>query len=397
MNNQIANLFNSVRVNEILQSVIQDPRLLPAPMVWGDRIPDKQAPEEEIMARFYGTLLMADLVADDAVAGVYDQGTFQFESNKVPNIKTGVRFTQAMINVLNRLQRYGGGDRMDQDMFDDWQLNALVMAMNGVEQRKEMLRVAMLMDGMNYNRLGIKMSNVTWGMYQDLKITVDTDWSNPNALGLTDLQATRRIARVRYNKNFNRYTCSTAQFLYLTQQTQFIQQARTFGFGMFNGVPAPAIPLQTDGMLKQVLSRIITGADADKGGGGSFEIEIDDRRAWSQDENGVTTNQPYQPVTAGILTDSADDGNTQVWDFAQGVVTESVVASLLPYNLIGPMEMAYGPIAYVTAANAQLNPAGLIHWAVDRGFPRRKQLQCSACLRTGNYTDPISTSVIFPA
>ena len=348
------------------------------------------------MARFYGTLLMADLIADDAKAGVYDQGAFQFESNKVPNYKVGIRFTQAMLNVIMKLERYGGGDQMDQSMFTDWQTQAMVNAWYGVELRKEQMRIAMLCDNLSYNRLGIIMNGLTWGMYPDLKITTSTTWDNVAATGLTDIQTTRRIARIRYGKELNRMTISTAALQYLVGQTQFINQAKTFGFGMFNGVPSPAIPLQSDGMLKDILTKLITGADADKGGGGAFTIEIDDRRAWSQDQNGVTTNAPLMPITSVILTNSEDDGNTNVFDFAQDIVTESVVAGLVPGTVVGKMNMGYGPMAYVTATDGQLNAPGMIHWAVDRGFPRRKQLQCSAVLNVGTFTDPISTAVIFP-
>ena len=398
MNSQQLNYFNSVRVNGILQSLIQDPRLLPAPMVWRSRIPSKPAPAEEIMARFYGTLLIADMIADDAKAGVYDQGTFQTETNKVPNFKIGIRMNQSMLNTLMRLQRYGGGDGMDQAMFQDWQNQSLLNALYGVELRKEQVRIAMLMDEMTYDRLGIKMTGVTWGMYSDLKTTVGTDWSNPNSTPLSDIQTQRRLARIRYGKNFTRMTLSTAALQYAVNTTQFINQAKTFGFGMFNGVPSPAIPLQSDGTMKTILSRLISGADAEAGGGGQFDIEIDDRRFWTQDSTGLTTNTPLQPITKVILTDSADDGNTNVWDFAQDIVTESVLMGLAPLSMVGGgLPMSYGPIGYVTLSDLQANPPGLVHWAVDRGFSRRKQLQCSACLTVGNFADTITTQNVLPS
>jgi hypothetical protein len=396
MNTTTLNLFNSVRVNGIMQSLIQDPRLLPAPMVWRSRIPANPAPAEEIMARFIGTLLIADLIADDAKAGVYDQGNFQLETTKVPNYKIGIRMNQSMINVLARLQRYGGGDGMDQTMFQNWQTQSLLNALYGVEMRKEFVRVAMLMDDMDYDRLGIKMSGVSWGMYPDLKITVGTDWSNVNATPLTDIQTARRIARIRYGKNFTRMTLSTSALQYAVQTTQFINQAKTFGFGMFNGVPSPAIPLQSDGMLSTIFEKLISGGDATAGGGGKFEIEIDDRRYWTQDASGLTTNNAIQPITKVILTDSADDGNTNVWDFAQDVVTETILMGLSPVSMVGSLPLSYGPVGYCTLADMQANPPGLVHWGVDRGFARRKQLQCSSCLTVGSFTDTISTSLPFP-
>ena len=396
MNTQTLNLFNSLRVNGILQSLIQDPRLLPAPLVWASRIPSQQAPAEEIMARFYGTLYIADIVADDAKAGVYDQGTFQLETNKIPNYKVGLRMTQAMMQVLGRLMRYGGGDQMDQTMFRNWQTQGLLNALYGVELRKEQVRMAMLMDEMTYDRLGIKMTGVSWGMYPELKTTVQTDWSNPNALSLSDIQRIRRVARVRYGKNFDRMSIPTASLEYCVRTAEFKEQAKTWGFGSFNGVPQPSLPLQSDGLLTQILSRIVTGGAAENGGGGDFKIEVDDRRVWSQDASGLSTNFALQPINKVILTNSADDGNANVWDFAQDVVSETMLMNLAPVSMVGSLPISYGPVGYTTLSDLQANPPGIVQWAVDRGFSRRKQLQCSACLTVGNFTDTITTQNVLP-
>jgi hypothetical protein len=48
------------------------------------------ADDDEIMARFIGFPLIADLIADDAKAVTYSFGKFQFESYKIPKLKVGV-------------------------------------------------------------------------------------------------------------------------------------------------------------------------------------------------------------------------------------------------------------------------------------------------------------------
>lgn len=388
-------LFNSLRVNGILQNVIQDPRLLPAPMVWESRIPDTQAPEEEIMARFYGVLLMADLIADDAKAGTYNIGAWQFETNKVPNIKTGVAMNQSTINMLQRIQQYGSNS-FDMNLFNNWQTDAVVRAITGVRQRKELLRIAMLTDGLLYDRLGIKITGGGWGMPADLKVTSSPGWASTSGIGLTEIMTLRRVGRGRYNKNYNRATMSTGALQAIQAQLEFQAQVKAFGYG-FGGIPIPAIPLQNESLLVTLVEKLITGADTNGGGGGQFKIEIDDRRFWQQDASGKITNGPSQQLNKVILTDSADDGNRFVWDFAQGVVTESILAGIVPMNVVGGMEMGYGPMGYVTAADASANPPGLVHWAVDRGFPRRKDLAASAVIDIGTIVDPISTSVPFPS
>src|SRR3954462_4158381 len=94
-------LFAAARINGILQG-LQDIRLLPGQaMLWtGNRIPDTPALDEEILARFIDFTQIADISADDAEAVTYQQGKFQFETNKIPNLKHGTAINQAMLNQL---------------------------------------------------------------------------------------------------------------------------------------------------------------------------------------------------------------------------------------------------------------------------------------------------------
>jgi hypothetical protein len=162
--------FSSARVTEIMQG-LTDPRLLPIPLTWNARVPDVPAVDEEVTAKYVGTLLIADLIADDAKAVTYSQGRFQFQTTQVPNIKMGLALNQAMINALQRIRDMGGANRDDVGFFADrWAKNVQDVKF-GVELRKEVLKLGMLLDGIDYDRLGIKMSGVTFGMYSDLKVT----------------------------------------------------------------------------------------------------------------------------------------------------------------------------------------------------------------------------------
>jgi hypothetical protein len=55
----------------------------------------------------------------------------------------------------------------------------------------------------------------------------------------------------------------------------------------------------------------------------------------------------------------------------------------------------YGPIAYATPADANLNPPGVVYWGVARGFPRKHLLQASAVLTVGTYSDLIAVGEPF--
>lgn len=380
--------LNSARVNGIMQG-LQDPRLMPAPLIWNNRIPAVPAADDEIMARFIGNLLIADIVADDAKAVVYDTGKFQFETTKIPNLKMGIGMNQSMLNQLEKLRR-GFGGAMDLGLFTNWENRNIVNVKYGVELRREVLNVAMLTDGLSYDRLGIKMSNVTWGMPSDLKVTSSTAWDDVAAVGLTEIQTMRRLARVRYGIEFNRLTMSTSGLQYLVRQTEFINQAKVWGFGMFNGVPSPAIPMQNDSMLRQIVERILGGTDT------PVTIELDDRRYWTQDQTGYQYSSAIQPITKVIFTASSNDGNSMAYDFANGVTTESIVANLARGAVQGTMPVGFGPIAYQTLADQNMNPPGLVYWGVRRGFPRKHMLQSSAVLTVGTFTDTIATGVPFP-
>jgi hypothetical protein len=81
---------------------------------------------------------------------------------------------------------------------------------------------------------------------------------------------------------------------------------------------------------------------------------------------------------------------------ANGVVTESIVARVARTSVIGNLESSYGPVAYVTPSDPNLNPPGIVHWGVGRSFPRKHVLQSSAVLSVGSFSDIVSTAVPFP-
>lgn len=381
--------LNSARVTGIIQGM-QDPRLLPQPLIWNSRIVDTPAADDEILASYQGQLLIADLIADDAKAVVYSMGRFAFESTKVPNLKMGMGMNQSMLNVFNRL-RQNAYTPDEPGLFTGMQNRLMAAVKYGVELRKEVLKVAMLLDGYSYNRLGIIMNGVTWGMPTDLKITTGTAWTSTSATPITDIQTARRVARVRYGTELNRATMSTAALQYAAATTEFQNQARLLGFGLA-GFPSPAIPLQNDAMISQIFSKLLGGGE-----GGAFTLEIDDRRYWTQGTAADITSAPILPLNNVLLTSTANDGNANAYDFANGIVTEGIVAGMAPTNIVGgSVPQGFGPISYVTAADAALNPPGIVVWGVARGFPRKHSKPASAVLNVGTIGDVIALGVPFP-
>lgn len=371
--------LQAVRVNRIMQA-LQDARELPSELVWSRRIPDIPALDEEIMARFVGRMQIADLISDDAAAVVYQTGKFTFESSAVPNLKHGASMTQAMLNQLRSLQ---GNTPNDMGIFSNYENRTIDGLLTGVRWRKEALFLAMLTDGFSYDRLGIKMSGVTWGMPSDLKITPGTTWDTAaSATPVNDLLQAKLIGKTRYGITFNRASMTTTDFRYMIATTEYQNKAKQF-------LPAQ---LSFTNLALADLTKQQALAEATLG----MTIELNDSRYWTQDANGTPTSAPFHPVGKVILSDSANDGRGDVWDFANGIVTESIVADLVATGMIGGLGgPQYGPVAYATAANPNLNPPGVVYWGVARGFPRKHLLQANAVLTVGTYGDLISVGEPF--
>lgn len=386
MPQQAFQILLAARINAIMQG-LQDPRLLPQELVWNRRIPDVPATDEEITARYIGTPMIADIIADDAKAAVYTHGKFQFETTRIPNLKFGIGINQSTLVQIDRI-RNGFASPADRSFFEGWENRIISELKDGVERRKEALKVAMLLDDLDYDRMGIKLQNVTWRMPSDLKVTPSVAWTSTSGTPITDINTVRRIARVRYGIELNRVTMSTVAFENAVRTTEFLNQAKLFGFGMFSGIPSPAIPLQSDGMLKNLLQKTI---------GEGVTLEFYDARYWTQDEAGLSTSVPYLPLNKVILTASANDGQRGAMDFANGNTIEGMVANMSQVPAIGALPTGPGPIAFATLTAPDLNSPGITYWGVARGFPRKHLLQASAVLDVGAMTDSISTSIPFPS
>jgi hypothetical protein len=385
--------FNAARVNAVMQGAY-DPRLNPQPLVWDRRIPTVAATDEEILARFISFPMTADLIADDAAAVVYQFGKFQYDTYKIPKLKAGIPLNESMLRQLERI-RTNMATRDEQGIFTDWERRIVSSARYMVDIRREALLIAMLFDGLSYDRFGIKLNGVTWGMYSDLKVTPGTAWSSTSATPITDIQTVRRTARMRYGINYNRVTMSSQALIYAAATTEFQTLSKYFVTPFLFGAPAPTSPLSNDAMLANLMGNILSGVPGgDVGGLGPMTIELDDRRFWTQAADGSVISSPLWPTAGVVLSDSTQDGNAATWNFGNTPLMEKVVSDLVGSGAAS-VAAGYGPTVYPTVANAQLNPPGLNYWGVQRGMPRKAILQANAALTVGTFSDSISTALPF--
>jgi len=368
-------ILKVARINGIMQG-LQDVRQMPASLRFNARTPVVPCTDNEILGRYVGRVQIADLVADDAAAATYTSGKLTFETMKIPNLKHGKNLTQEELNQLLSLQAGNGIVGSDMGLISDWESKIVSDLRLGIQQRQEALNVACRLDGFSYDRLGIKMTGVSWGCPADLKVTPTYPWTDTaNATPVDNLLAVKLTGSTRYGIDYDRATMSTAAFRAAIKTAEFTSRAR---------ILLPSY-VQYSNISQYGLAQQIGLFEAVSG----LKIELYDSRYWQQQSDGTLISAPYLPVNMIILEDSTNDNTEAAFDFGNAIVTESVVSSLTATNMIGSFTgPVRGPIAYATAP-PDLNPPNITYWGVARGFPRRKLLQASATLNVGTVIDPI--------
>lgn len=374
-------LNQSLRVKAYMDE-LRDIRELPGDLIFSNRLRVVPAEDGEIMGYFQGNFQIADLVADDAAAATYDWGTMSFETTSSPNIKMGINYTASQIKQLRTMSNQGVKlpDGRSNSLREFQQRNAEGLLL-GYRWRRESLAVAMHLDGFSYNRLGIKMDNVSWGMPSRLQTTLTggRTWDNAaTAKPVTDITTLRMEARMRYGVIYDRLTMSVVAFDYMTATTEFQDKMRQY---LAPNVSIVNLNLLNRDDMKQMALRII--------GDGIREIVLYDSVYWSKGASGVETSYRFLPVTKVVLDSIANDNNTAVQDIASGEVTESVMADFVGGNLAGLFNgIERGPVSYITAP-PEMNPARATQWIAGTEFPRRHKRAASAVLTVGTYADPI--------
>jgi hypothetical protein len=335
------------------------------PLRFLDRCETVQADVEEITATFTGQVFIADLVTDDAKAVVYEAGKLELVTNTVPNLKVGVRFNQAMIDRLGRIRRNLGsrGVQSDVDFFQNWETATAAKVIRGVNERKNMLICAMMLDNLTYNRLGVKVTG-TWGMPANLKVTPSTLWTDPAATPITDTLTLKSVAAETYGEVYDKITMAQADFLNAVKTTEFkalmqgqvMQPLATTAFNSY------------DPRLQQYFMDMV-----------GMRLELEDKTYTEQASNGSKVTSRVLPLGKVLLSVAADENDVTAYDFGSAVVVESIVAGIIgdPDNV--PAGEQFGPFAYYTG-NMDLNPPNLTAWGVTRGFPRKHRKTCTAVL-----------------
>jgi len=355
-------LLSAVRVTKIM-TALRDKRGTSQPLYFLGKTPIVPAAEGEIMARFLGQVLIADLIADGQRAGIYSAGKLFLEVTKAPNLKIGAALNQDQLaQFLSSIE----GVQVQDDLFPSTETRIIDNLRKGVEQRMEALCVAARVGSVSYDRLGIKMSGVGFGMPADLQITVADEWTDTaNATPVSDIQVAKRIAQVKYGIVYDRIVLTLAAFNAMVATTEFQNKAKPF---IPTGITFANLVTSNTDAMKNLATGVL----------GLKEIVIYDSRYWFEETDGALRSAPFLPINKVILESTASDNDASVIDFANGVVTEALISRMPGSKIQGQLPAnARGPVGYQTAED---NPPSVTYWGVGRGFPRRHLQQATACL-----------------
>ncbi len=356
-------VLNSVRFDELVQDYAER-FATRRPLRFLDRTAVIPAEDDEIRGTFRGQVFAADLIADDQAAAVYSAGQFEMVTNTIPNIKIGRRLGQQTLNRVNRVRQNLGTDG-DRRLVSDWQSDTAGRVVDGVREQMNALICAMQIDALTYNRLGIVITNATWGMPAGYKATSSPLWTSTSALPITDILTMKTYASDTDGEVFDRVTLSTADLLLAFATTEFKQLLA----GLFRAaVPTTGVNTR-DPKNRQYLQDML-----------EMDVEVEDKTITVQTPAGAKSTSRVQPLGKVILSSKADDNNQAAMAFGNGIVTESIVAGIIggaPAELTGER---FGPTGYFTPTTPDLNPPGVTAWGVGRGFPIKNRVTATAVL-----------------
>ena len=355
------------RINAVVGQI--ESRNLVERRLWRSRLNRVPSTDQEILAKVTTEVIAADIITLDAEAVVHGGEQISLTSGSVPKFKHGRMLSESDLDLLDRIE-LGLARATERSIFDNFIVNSYQRLLQGIEDREEMVICAMLEDNGVYDRFGVKFTGMTWGMPAVLKITVAVVWSTAaTATPIADILAASQASVDRGGPRYDRITLSLQAFNYMIATTEFQNRVK---FGM-DTTQAALLNLNYLSREDQIglMGRML-----------NMQIELYDAQTKVESVNGAKVNTRFQSANKVVLSYTGNDNNNAVWRFAAGMIKEKQVARLAGMDLGNTQGEAgeFGPFGYTTVADPQLNPPGLVQWAVDRGFPRKDDENANAVL-----------------
>lgn len=361
--------FSTTRITRLVQTLANELEVN-QPLTFLNRTPIVPVLDDmEILGSYSGPIFAADLITEDAEAVIVEGGRFEVSASvtSIPKMKIGMRVSESMLRRLTQLKQ-GIQLAGDVSVITGWELDFATNLVLGVRQRMNAICAAMMLDNHTYDRLGVKLSG-GFGAPDELKVTVapGESWIASNAAGarpITHLEELVRTARVDFGKTLNRVTMSTLAFQRITASDEFAERARL----LLRLEPSQfSLGLLGDAQLVTAFQQMT-----------NLTLELEDNQMRVRNPNGSSTQSRYLPANQVLLSFTGDDNNRTAFDFANGIVTESIVAPLIAGAPDFGGEQV-GPVAFYNG-NRELNPPDLRCWAVARGFARKHDKNATAVI-----------------
>ena len=225
--------FATARITRLVQTLANQLEVN-APLTFLNRTPVVPVLDDiEIIGSYSAPLFAADLITEDAEAVVVEGGKFETTGSvsAIPKIKIGQRVSESVIRRIQLLQR---GIQLDAngDLVTGWELNFAQNLVAMVRQTMNYLCAGMYLDGVVYDRIGVKL-NCGFGATSDLKVTkVGTvSWTTANATTMKPIEDLQQIAQSvapALGKQYNRVTMSTARFQKVIASDEFAERVRLY-------------------------------------------------------------------------------------------------------------------------------------------------------------------------
>ncbi len=362
--------FSTTRITRLVQTLASELEVS-QPLTYLNRTRIVPVVDDiEILGSFSGPIFAADLITEDAEAVVVEGGRYEVSANvaSIPKIKIGARVSESMIRKLGQM-RQGIQLQGDSDLIWGWELNFARGLITGVRQRMNSLCAAMMLDNHTYDRLGVKIAG-SFGSPAALKPVLLTTarWITANKATMTPIatiEGLRRYALTEYGKAYNRIDMSTEVFDIITSSDEFAERIRLFLAIEPSMFSMSLIPEERRVDLFRQLTRLTPN--------------LEDATMRVRNANGTSTQTRYLPGHQVILSNTSDDNTGEAYDFANGIVTESIVAPLITGAPDFGGEQV-GPVAFYNG-NRELNPPDLRCWAVARGLPRKHDKHTTAVIQ----------------
>jgi hypothetical protein len=364
-------LLSNLRLNRIIGTLAAELDIR-RPLNFLARTPIVPAFDDELMGRFTGKIIAADIIADDQKAVVQESLTLEIISHSVPNVKIGQKLNQKLLTRIKKLEQGLYENITGEDAMRDWDMQLAENLLLAVRQRMNAMACGMMLDSFTYSRFGVQIAGASWGMPAALKVTPATAWATAaTATPLNDIWALDQVARLTYGIEYDTVTMSSQNFRDMVATTEFANKASIPMQAHFL-VSSAAIPTKNDPQTRKIAANIL-----------GKELVIDDTTYNERANDGTLSTTRALPQNKVLLSRKEDENSGRAYDFANGLVTESIVADMVGSGFDDITGDSYGPFAYFTPTNVDLNEPGVTAWAVARCFPRKFIPECTAVLTVG--------------